>query len=45
MDIHRAAFLGNSFGCQVIAELAVRHAAIVERAVLVGPMIDAAAHH
>ena len=43
MDIHHAAFLGNSFGCQLIAELAMRHPAIVERAVLVGPTIDAAA--
>jgi pimeloyl-ACP methyl ester carboxylesterase len=35
-----AAFLGNSFGCQVIAELAVRRPELVERAVFVGPTVD-----
>lgn len=29
--------LGNSFGCQIIADLAARHAARVDRAVLQGP--------
>jgi 2-hydroxy-6-oxonona-2,4-dienedioate hydrolase len=33
----RVALLGNSFGCQIIADLAARHPALVERAVLQGP--------
>jgi 2-hydroxy-6-oxonona-2,4-dienedioate hydrolase len=32
-----AALLGNSFGCQIIADLAARHSDLVERAVLQGP--------
>ena len=39
--IHRAVFLGNSMGCQVIVDLASRVPAIVERAILVGPTMDA----
>jgi 2-hydroxy-6-oxonona-2,4-dienedioate hydrolase len=35
--VDRPGLLGNSFGCQVIAELAVRHPERVERAVLQGP--------
>ena len=31
------ALLGNSFGCQIIADLAARHTERVERAVLQGP--------
>ena len=31
------ALLGNSFGCQIIADLAARHPDLVERAVLQGP--------
>ena len=34
------ALLGNSFGCQVVAELAVRHPELVERVVFVGPTVD-----
>ncbi|HEU4323056.1 MAG TPA: alpha/beta hydrolase, partial [Roseiflexaceae bacterium] len=41
--LERAALLGNSMGCQVIAHLAVRHPALVDRAVLLGPTIDARA--
>jgi 2-hydroxy-6-oxonona-2,4-dienedioate hydrolase len=33
----RVALLGNSFGCQIIADLAARHPELVERAVLQGP--------
>jgi pimeloyl-ACP methyl ester carboxylesterase len=33
-------FVGNSFGCQVIAELAVRHPEAAAGAVLQGPTID-----
>ena len=36
-----AALLGNSLGCQVIVDLAVRRPERVERAVLVGPTMDA----
>jgi 2-hydroxy-6-oxonona-2,4-dienedioate hydrolase len=35
-----AALLGNSFGCQVIAELAVRRPELVARVVFVGPTVD-----
>jgi pimeloyl-ACP methyl ester carboxylesterase len=38
--IARAAFVGNSFGCQVLAALAVRHASVVDRLVLQGPTVD-----
>ena len=36
----RAALLGNSLGCQVIADMALRYPALVARAVLVGPTTD-----
>jgi 2-hydroxy-6-oxonona-2,4-dienedioate hydrolase len=36
----RAALIGNSMGCQVIADLALRYPALVARAVLVGPTTD-----
>jgi len=35
-----AAFLGNSFGCQIVVELALRYPQLVERAVLQGPTMD-----
>ncbi|MFC3606973.1 alpha/beta fold hydrolase [Stutzerimonas tarimensis] len=37
VDLPRASFLGNSFGCQVIADLAARYPARVDRAILQGP--------
>lgn len=37
MRIARANFLGNSFGCQIIAEFAARYSSKVDRAVLQGP--------
>jgi len=43
IGIGRAAFLGNSMGCQVIAELAVRHPERIDRLILVGPTVDPAA--
>ena len=46
LDVHglaRVPLLGNSFGCQVIVDLAARRPERVERAVLVGPTIDRAA--
>jgi 2-hydroxy-6-oxonona-2,4-dienedioate hydrolase len=40
VGLQRATLVGNSMGCQVIAELAVRHPERVERAVLQGPTMD-----
>jgi 2-hydroxy-6-oxonona-2,4-dienedioate hydrolase len=40
MKLTSAALLGNSFGCQVIAEVGVRHPALISRAVLQGPTMD-----
>jgi 2-hydroxy-6-oxonona-2,4-dienedioate hydrolase len=40
MRLTSAALLGNSFGCQVIAEVGVRHPALISRAVLQGPTMD-----
>ena len=36
-----AAVVGNSFGCQVAVDLAMRHSALVRCLVLVGPTMDA----
>ncbi|MBI5446101.1 MAG: alpha/beta hydrolase [Deltaproteobacteria bacterium] len=38
--IQRAHFFGNSFGCQILAWLAVRHPKRVDRLVLQGPTVD-----
>lgn len=38
--LERACLLGNSFGCQVAAEVAARHPRRVERLVLQGPTTD-----
>jgi 2-hydroxy-6-oxonona-2,4-dienedioate hydrolase len=38
------AFLGNSFGCQIVADLALRYPELVERMVLQGPTMDPRAH-
>jgi len=40
VGIERAAMLGNSFGCQIIVEFAVRHPDRIDRAVLQGPTIN-----
>jgi 2-hydroxy-6-oxonona-2,4-dienedioate hydrolase len=40
MKLTSAALLGNSFGCQVIAEVGVRHPALISRAILQGPTMD-----
>jgi 2-hydroxy-6-oxonona-2,4-dienedioate hydrolase len=37
IGLERAAFLGNSFGCQVIVDLAARYPQLVEAALLQGP--------
>lgn len=42
-DITSASLLGNSFGCQIIADFAVRHPILVDRAILQGPTVDPAA--
>jgi pimeloyl-ACP methyl ester carboxylesterase len=43
LKLPNAPFIGNSFGCQILVELAVRHAQFVERLVLQGPTVDPAA--
>lgn len=40
VDLNRATLLGNSFGCQIVVDFAVRHPDRIERAILVGPTID-----
>ncbi len=40
IELNRAAFFGNSFGCQIVADLALRYPELVERVVLQGPTID-----
>jgi pimeloyl-ACP methyl ester carboxylesterase len=40
MNLDRAPMVGNSFGCQVIAEFGLRYPDRLERAVLQGPTID-----
>ena len=42
-DIERAALVGNSMGCQIVAEAAVRFPQRVDRLVLIGPTVDPAA--
>jgi 2-hydroxy-6-oxonona-2,4-dienedioate hydrolase len=40
IGVGSAAFLGNSFGCQIVVDLAVRYPELVERVVLQGPTMD-----
>jgi 2-hydroxy-6-oxonona-2,4-dienedioate hydrolase len=40
LHIDKACIVGNSMGCNVIAEMALRHPARIHRAVLVGPTVD-----
>lgn len=42
IGLERAAFMGNSVGCQVLANLAVQHPRRVLRVVLQGPTVDPA---
>jgi len=44
VGLARAAFVANSFGCQIVADLPVRSPARVARAILVGPTVDPAHH-
>jgi 2-hydroxy-6-oxonona-2,4-dienedioate hydrolase len=39
----RAALVGNSVGCQILAEFALRHPTRADRLVLIGPTVDPAA--
>jgi pimeloyl-ACP methyl ester carboxylesterase len=43
MGLESAIFLGNSLGCQVIVQLALRHPGRVRCGILVGPTFDASA--
>ena len=43
VGIPRAVLLGNSIGCQVVVDLALRRPSAVERIVLVSPTVDAGA--
>ncbi len=45
VGLGRAVFVGNSLGCQVLVDLAVRYPARVERMVLAGPTMDPAARN
>ncbi len=40
LGLRKAHLVGNSFGCQIIAEFAVRHSQRVDRLVLQGPTVD-----
>ncbi|GAC1425152.1 MAG: alpha/beta hydrolase [Ktedonobacteraceae bacterium] len=40
IGLDRATLLGNSLGCQVIAQFALRYPTCIERAILVGPSMD-----
>lgn len=40
IGLQHAIVLGNSLGCQIVAQLAVRHPERVQRAILTGPTMD-----
>jgi 2-hydroxy-6-oxonona-2,4-dienedioate hydrolase len=40
VGLPRAAFVGNSLGCQVVVDLAARHGSRVQAAILTGPALD-----
>jgi len=40
VGLESAAFLGNSFGCQIVVELALRYPQLIEQAVLQAPTMD-----
>jgi len=40
MELPTATFLGNSMGCQIIVNLALRHPECIDRAILVSPTMD-----
>ncbi|MFA9446999.1 alpha/beta fold hydrolase [Egicoccus sp. AB-alg6-2] len=37
---HPTTLVGNSMGCQVVTDLAIRHPELVDRLVLIGPTVD-----
>lgn len=41
-DLSQCVLIANSFGCQVVVDLALRHPALIRRAILVAPTIDPA---
>jgi pimeloyl-ACP methyl ester carboxylesterase len=43
VQVYRAHFIANSFGCQVLVDFAARHSRFVQRLVLQGPTVDPAA--
>jgi pimeloyl-ACP methyl ester carboxylesterase len=43
LGIGKAMFVGNSFGCQILADFAARYPESVDRLVLQGPTVDATA--
>lgn len=43
VKLHQAAFIANSFGCQIVVNTAVRHPSRITRAVLTAPTVDAQA--
>ncbi|GAC1519683.1 MAG: hypothetical protein NVS2B16_26190 [Chloroflexota bacterium] len=45
LGLVRPVFLGNSFGCQIVAELAVRHADLPSALILLGPTVDPTAQN
>ncbi len=44
VGLRRVAFLANSMGCQVVADLAVRYPERVDRLIFLGPTLDPEAH-
>ena len=44
VGLRRVAFLANSLGCQIVADLAVRHPERVDRLIFLGPTLDPEAH-
>jgi 2-hydroxy-6-oxonona-2,4-dienedioate hydrolase len=44
VGLRRVAFLANSMGCQIVADLAVRYPERVDRLIFLGPTLDPEAH-
>jgi 2-hydroxy-6-oxonona-2,4-dienedioate hydrolase len=44
VGLTKATFLGNSLGCQVVVDLALRYPQAVDRVILVGPTVDRLDH-
>lgn len=44
VGLRRVAFLANSMGCQIVADLAVRHPERTDRLILLAPTLDPEAH-